>query len=142
MLANPPRYQIPTHLGTPDKIDLPLFGITISLTIRQGVCFLLGGSVAFHFWQQSFHQAGMSGLLAHWVIPCGLAFATYVLAIHTIHGRHLEDWALILAFYLSRPKVFVWRSVLEESMSVRTDEEESEETDRLVTTVMNEEEEQ
>ena len=82
----PRRYQIPTHLKTPDKIDLPLFGITVSLTMRQGVCFLLGGSLVFHLWQGSFGLIGLLGLLLHWIVPFLLAFATYVIAVHTISG--------------------------------------------------------
>jgi len=110
----PRRYQIPTHLATPDTIDLPLFGMTVSLTMRQGVCFLLGGSIVFQLWQQSFGLAGFVGLLAHWVGPFLLAFITYVFAIHEVRGRHLETWALILVHYRTRPKVFVWCSVLAE----------------------------
>jgi hypothetical protein len=115
MLENQPRrYQIPTHLSTPDKIDLPLFGITVSLTMRQGVCFLLGGSVVFNLWQQSGGLAGLAGLLAHWVGPLLLTFLTYVFAVHEIQGRHLEGWILIVAHYLLHPKVFVWCAILSE----------------------------
>ena len=62
MSENLPRYQIPTHLATPDTIDLPLFGITVSVTMRQGVCFLLGGSIVYQLWQQSFGLVGIVGL--------------------------------------------------------------------------------
>ncbi|MBV9257686.1 MAG: hypothetical protein JO215_06680 [Ktedonobacteraceae bacterium] len=115
MLLDPqPRYQIPTHLMTPDKIDLPLFGITVSLTMRQGVCYLLGGSAVFHLWQESLGLVGIFGLLVHWGGPLLLAFLTYVIAVHEFRGRHLEAWALIGLHYRVRPKVFVWRSVLGE----------------------------
>jgi len=115
MLENQPRrYQIPTHLATPDTIDLPLFGMTVSVTMRQGVCFLLGGSVVFQLWQQSSGLAGLVGLLMHWVGPFLLAFTTYVFAVHEVRGRHLEAWVLVLVHYRTRPKVFVWCSVLAE----------------------------
>ena len=139
MSANQPRrYQIPTHLGTPDKIDLPLFGITVSLTLRQGVCFLLGGSLIFHLWEQSFGLVGVGGWLVHWGVPCVLASLTYVLAVHEIRGRHLEDWALVLLHYWGRPKVFVWANVLEENTIAQM----SEATEEHVMTAMNDEEEQ
>jgi hypothetical protein len=110
----PRRYQIPTHLATPDKIDLPLLGITVSLTMRQGVCFLLGGSVVFQLWQQSESLVGLASLLAHWVGPLLLAFVTFVFAVHEIQGRHLEAWIVVVVQYLRHPTVFVWCSVLSE----------------------------
>lgn len=113
MSIQPPRrYQIPTHLNTPDKLDLPLFGITVSLTLRQGVCFLLGGSLVYQTWQQSFGMVGFAGEMMHWIVPTLLAFATYVFAVHQVQDRHLEGWILVLIQYLGRPKVFVWRPVL------------------------------
>jgi hypothetical protein len=133
------RYQIPTHLNTPDTIDLPLFGITVSLTMRQGVCFFLGGSLVWHVWQQSFGLTGLLGLLLHWVVPFLLAFATYVVAVHEIWGRHLETWALLWGSYLTRPKVFVWCSVLE-NMNTSSPKEDEEDTTSL-TNAFHEEEE-
>lgn len=108
------HYQIPTHLGTPDTLDLPLFGITISLTIRQAVCFLLGGGLVFRLWEQTTSLVGIAGLCAHHLGPLVLAFVTYVIAVQKIHHRYLEDWGLVMIQYLHRPKVFVWRSVDEE----------------------------
>ena len=100
-----PRYHIPTHLTTPDKIDLPLFGITVSLTMRQGVCFLLGGSVVFHLWQASLGLVGIVGLMVHWGGPFFLAFATYVFAVHEIWGSPpggLDDHLLALLDIIRR----------------------------------------
>ena len=118
-----PRYSIPTHLTTPDKIDLPLFGVTVSLTMRQGVCFLLGGSIVFHLWQASLGLVGVVGLIVHWGGPFFLAFATYVLAVHEIRDRHLEDWMIVCWHYWNRPKVFVWCRVPIESMLAPSSEE-------------------
>lgn len=118
----PQRYQIPTHLGTPDTLDLPLFGITVSLTMRQGVCFLLGGSLVFQIWEQSSGLVGSAGFFAHDVAPLLLGFVTYVIAIQALRGRYLEAWALVLASTLSHPKVFVWRSVIGENMALSPDE--------------------
>lgn len=137
----PRRYQIPTHLGTPDKLDLPLFGITISLTMRQGACFLLGGGLVVHLWEQSSGLVGIAGFFAHGVGPFVLAFVTYVIAVHEIHGRHLEEWALVLAQYLSRPKVFVWRTVLEERTPPRTEETEEERQTQVTNDLHKEDEE-
>ncbi|MBA2393998.1 MAG: hypothetical protein H0V70_14815 [Ktedonobacteraceae bacterium] len=110
-----PRYSIPTHLTMPDTIDLPLFGITVSLTMRQGVCFLVGGSVVFHLWQASLALGGMMGFFAHWAGPFVLACLTYVIAVHSIRDRHLEEWMIVCWQYWSHPTVFVWCSVLSTS---------------------------
>jgi hypothetical protein len=137
----PRRYHIPTHLGTPDKLDVPLFGITISLTMRQGVCFLLGGGLIFHLWQQSSGLVGLAGLFAHEVGPFLLACMTYVIAVHEIRGRHLEDWALVLASYLTRPKVFVWCSVIGERTTAPMTQETEDTPVRLIHDLNEEDEE-
>jgi hypothetical protein len=136
----PRRYQIPTHLGTPDKLDVPLLGITISLTMRQGVCFLLGGGLVVHLWEQSSGLVGVAGFFAHEIGPFLLAFVTYVLAVQEIHGRHLEEWGLVLVQYLSHPRVFVWCRVLEEHSALPA-REETEEAQAHRTILVNEEEE-
>jgi hypothetical protein len=136
----PRRYQIPTHLGTPDKLDVPLLGITISLTMRQGACFLLGGGLAVHLWEQSSGLVGIAGFFAHEIGPFLLAFMTYVIAVHQIHGRHLEAWALLLVQYLNRPKVFVWCRVLGEK-TPRLMTEETEEIPSRTMNTQNEEDE-
>jgi hypothetical protein len=128
----PRRYQIPTHLGTPDKLDVPLLGITISLTMRQGACFLLGGGLAVHLWEQSSGLVGVAGFFAHEIGPFLLAFATYVIAVHQIQGRHLEAWALLLVQYLRRPNVFVWCRVLEENTHASTRRETEEIPSRML----------
>ena len=121
--SSPRRYQIPTHLDTPDTIDLPLFGITVSLTMRQGVCFLLGGSLIYQIWLASFDLSGIVGLLAHWVLPVVLIVTTFVFAVHQHQGRYLEGWILVLMQYHSRPKVFVWRHVLSDERRASSPEE-------------------
>ena len=118
-----PRYHLPTHLTTPDTIDLPLFGITVSLTMRQGACFLVGGSVVFHLWQASLALGGIMGFFAHWAGPFVLACLTYVIAVHSIRGRHLEEWMMVYWHYCNRPKVFVWCSVLTLCQMTRFSEE-------------------
>ena len=102
-----PRYALPTHLDTPDRLDLPLLGMTVSVTMRQGVLSLFGGSLTFHLWEASLGLHGILGVL-HWVEPVALAFLTYVLAVQQVRGRYLEDWAVVLSRYLALPKVFVW----------------------------------
>jgi hypothetical protein len=90
MPSNTPRYQIPTHLNVADKIDVPLLGITVSLTMRQGAYYLFGWSAAFHLWQTTQHLPPMAALLCHWLFPVLLALLTFFFATMELRGRYLE----------------------------------------------------
>jgi hypothetical protein len=107
----PPRYQIPTHLNVPDKLEIPLFGVTISLTMRQAVIYLFGGSTAFGLWQHLrwLDHAGPLGITAHWGATSLLALLTCLLALVRIRERYLERWGMIWLQYVAQPKIYVWR---------------------------------
>src|ERR1700733_3790251 len=86
----PARYQIPTHLNVPDRIAIPLLGITFHITIRQGLILFVGCSPAFHLWGQA---AGLSvygtpGQVLRILVPVCLAVATLVVAILRITDRY------------------------------------------------------
>ena len=109
----PVRYQIPTHLNVPDKIAIPLFGLTVHVTIRQGLIFLLGWSTAFQLWRQlaplSLYGSFGEGI---WVFfPVLFAVITCVVALMRIADRYLEEWAVILLRYTRQPRVTVWTTV-------------------------------
>jgi hypothetical protein len=110
MPSNTPRYQIPTHLNVADKIDLPLLGITVSLTLRQGVYYLFGWSAAFHFWQSTRNLPAVTAFFCHWLFPVLLALLTFFFATMELRGRYLEQWILVAARFLRQPQVYVWRS--------------------------------
>lgn len=107
----PPRYQIPTHLNVPDKLEIPLFGVTISLTMRQAMIYLFGWSTAFSLWQHLrwLDHMGLLGSTAHWCIALLLALLTCLLALVHIRERYLESWGLVWLQYVMQPKIFVWR---------------------------------
>jgi hypothetical protein len=104
------RYQIPTHLNVPDRLEIPLFGVTISLTMRQAVIYLFGGSTAFSLWQHLgwLDHAGPLGIITHWGAALVLALLTCLLALMHIRERYLELWGLTWLQYVTQPKIFVW----------------------------------
>lgn len=115
-----PRYQLPTHLSVPDKIDIPLVGVTVSLTIRQGVIFLFGWSTAFAWWHRTIAWQTISfpAMVAHWMLPGSFALFVFLIAMLQIQGRFCEQWLMILVQYLTRQKVYVWQSVAAEHRAV------------------------
>lgn len=133
----PPRYQIPTHLNVPDKLDIPLLGITISLTMRQGALFLFGWSAAFAWWHAttSWQTMGVLPMVLHWGLPGALALLVFLIAMLQWQGRSCEQWVLIGLRYLISEKIFVWHSVagehlqIEESRSTRETGQERRSTD-------------
>lgn len=116
-----PRYQLPTHLSVPDKIDIPLVGVTVSLTIRQGVIFLFGWSTAFAWWHRTiaWQTISLPAMVAHWVLPGSFALLIFLIAMLQIQGRFCEQWLMILVHYLTRQKVYVWQSVAAEHRAVQ-----------------------
>ena len=107
----PVRYQIPTHLNVPDRIAIPLLGITFHVTIRQGLIFFVGWSTAFHLWGQA---AGLSvygtlGQVLRILVPVCLAVATLVVATLRITDRYVETWAVLILRYRQAPRICVWQ---------------------------------
>ncbi|GER89719.1 hypothetical protein KDW_38810 [Dictyobacter vulcani] len=131
------RYQIPTHLNVPDKIALPLFGITFHVTIRQGLIFLLGWSTAFNLWNhlEGLHAFGLVGQVLRLLFPVFLAVATFIIATLKFGGCYVEEWAALFLRYRRKPPVSLWRPIaLAErttstaDLSTSTQEEEEEMT--------------
>ena len=89
------RFEIPTHLDVPDRVFL-------GLTVRQllmlaagwGSGYLLGGVVGFPLGFVALALLGAFGLASAFWQPLGRAF---------------EDWLFIMAHYLLRPRIAVWR---------------------------------
>jgi hypothetical protein len=109
----PVRYQIPTHLNVPDKIAIPLLGLTVHVTIRQGLIFLLGWSTAFHLWRQlaPLSTYGRFGEGLRVVIPILLAVSTCIVALLRFADRSLEEWAVLLLRYVRQPRISIWATV-------------------------------
>ncbi|BCL80879.1 hypothetical protein ccbrp13_33440 [Ktedonobacteria bacterium brp13] len=107
----PARYQIPTHLNVPDRIAIPLLGITFHVTIRQGLIFFVGWSTAFHLWGQAtgLSAYGTPGQVMRILVPVCLAMATLVVATLRITDRYVETWAVLILRYRQAPRICVWQ---------------------------------
>lgn len=105
------RYHIPTHLKVPDTFSLTLFGITMSVTLRQGLILLLGWSTAFNLWRHLdvLSMLGIAGTSIRVLVPGLLALATFVFATIQIAGRHPEHWLVVLLHYALLPKRYCWQ---------------------------------
>ncbi len=107
------RYQVPTHLNVPDHLALPLLGVTVQVTMRQGLILLVGGSLAFHLWQ---HLAGIAegsqiGSFVRLLLVGSLLLITLGWTMCTVAGRPLEDWLVILLRYHRFPRIYVWQPI-------------------------------
>jgi hypothetical protein len=96
--------KVPTHMGMPDRV---IFG----LTPRQLLMTLIGCSIGYDIWLHlsALRTLGIAGLVARLIsslVPTGVSVSV---ALITIAGRPLEEWALVALRYQLRPKVYVWR---------------------------------
>lgn len=101
----PAYYQLPTALGVQDKV---LEYGPVSLTLRQLVIVLLGGSLTIAAWRSltflsRYHLGWLSLDWLRWAIVVVLGLATLVLATIQIAGRMPEMWGLIWLQYCRRP---------------------------------------
>ena len=104
-------HTIPTHLAVPETV---LSLGTFTLTARQLALLFLGGSLAYSFW---WHTMG----LATWLAPLGMTLhaallfmlvgIVLALTFGRVAGRSLDVWLLVLAAYLSRPRLYLWRNL-------------------------------
>jgi hypothetical protein len=104
-----PVHTVPTHLTT---VDTVLSLGTFSLSSRQLLLLLCGGSVCATLWT---HTA----MLVRWLPPLGailhaavvilLVIGVLALTFGQVQGRSLESWLLVIALYLGRPRLSLWR---------------------------------
>ncbi|GHO49187.1 hypothetical protein [Ktedonospora formicarum] len=105
-------YQIPTHLKVADTITLEIFGFSLTITMRQGIIVLLGGSLVYSTWNHLFwlDQWAGGGPLLHYILTGMLAFATFIIATFRFRERSLEMWLMLALRYYARSRTFVWHS--------------------------------
>jgi len=104
-------HTIPTHLTT---VDTVLSLGTFALSSRQLLWLLVGGSLGATLWMRT-------GWLGSWLPPLGMLLHALVLLVLLIgvlaltfgqvQGRSLESWLLVIALYLARPRLSLWRSL-------------------------------
>lgn len=92
------QHEIPTHLNVEDKL---VFG----LTARQFLYLLIGGSLAVALWEQL--ASAPSALRMAVAALCLVAGAA--IALVRPFDRAAEEWLLVAAVYLTRPRRAVWQ---------------------------------
>jgi hypothetical protein len=106
----PQRYQIPTRLQTEDTV-LTIGGL--ALTMRQSLILFLGGCLALPCWHAlkplflGWEGVGLIVRLVLTAVPILLAF---IIAMTRLHGRSLEQWAIVLWRYWHLPKEVLWHA--------------------------------
>lgn len=104
-------HTIPTHLATADTV-LSLGYLTLSS--RQLLLLLLGGSVAASLWVRTAWLAALLppvGAALHWLLLILLGCCILALTFGQIAGRSCDAWVIVLLAYLARPRVYLWRTI-------------------------------
>lgn len=104
-------HTIPTHLMT---VDIVLSLGEFSLSSRQFLLLLLGGSLGAALWTRTAELVVWLpplGVVLHWTLLFLLVAAVLLLTFGQAQGRSLESWLLIIAGYLARPRLYLWRSL-------------------------------
>ena len=106
MDQQPKQYQIPTHLKTPDVLQIGGY----QLTMRQFVIAVLAFLAVDQVWYYV--------TLWHWalllrLVCCGaLALLAFLIAVGQVGGLGLERWLWVVWLpYHMQPHTFLWRQL-------------------------------
>lgn len=106
-------HTVPTHLTTADTV---LSLGSIMLSSRQFLLLLVGGCATAALWTRT---AGLMvllppvGAVLHWILLLLLTTCVLALTFGQAQGRSLESWLTVVAAYLARPHLYLWRSLRE-----------------------------
>jgi len=104
-------HTVPTHLATADTV---LSLGALSLSSRQLLLLLMGGSGAASFWTRT---AGLVTLLPpigealHWLLLILLSLLVLTLTFGQAAGRSLDVWVMVSLAFLARSRLYLWRSL-------------------------------
>ena len=106
MDQQPKPYQIPTHLKTPDFLQIGGY----QLTMRQFVIAVLAFLAIDQVWYEV--------TLWHWalvlrLVCCGaLALLAFILAVGQVGGLGLERWLWVVWLpFVLQPRLLLWRQL-------------------------------
>src|SRR5579875_2429601 len=108
-----PVHTVPTHLTTADTV---LSLGTFSLSSRQLLLLLVGGSVAAALWTRTAGLGGLFpplGVVLHWSLLVLLTTGVLALTFGQVQGRPLERWLIVVVAYLARPRLSLWQGMRE-----------------------------
>lgn len=108
--ALPAAHTVPTHLATADTVLS--FG-ALSLSSRQLLLLLVGGSVAAALWTRSavvLAALGPAGAGLHLALLALASLIVLVLTFGQAAGRSLDVWIVVWLSYRARPRRSLWRA--------------------------------
>jgi hypothetical protein len=106
----PRKHTVPTHLQMPDQV---LTVWSFSLTARQLLLLLVGGSIGGTIWQHLtlFGHAAVPGEIVRLLLSLPPFLLALFIAWYQHAGRYLEIWMVVLVRYRLCPKRYLWRSI-------------------------------
>lgn len=120
----PAAHTAPTHLATADTV---LSLGYLSLSSRQLLLVLLGGSVSASLWARTSGLATLlppAGAALHLALVIVCAAITLALTFGQAQGRSLDVWMIVCLSYLTRPHLFIWRRMADAPADWRARKEE------------------
>jgi hypothetical protein len=104
----PAAHTVPTHLATADTV---LSLGYLSLSSRQLLLLLLGGSVTASLWTRTSMLSTLvppAGAALHLALVICCAAITLALTFGQAQGRSLDVWLIVILSYLARPRLYLW----------------------------------
>lgn len=120
----PAAHTVPTHLATADTV---LSLGYLSLSSRQLLLVLLGGSVTASLWTRTSMLSTLlppAGAVLHLALVIVCAAITLALTFGQAQGRSLDVWLIVILAYLMRPRLFLWRKMADSPADWRARKEE------------------
>lgn len=118
----PMMHTVPTHLATADTV---LSLGMLSLSSRQLLLVLLGGSAAVSLWTRTVGLATFLpplGLALHWLLLILLSLSVLALTFGQVQGRSLDAWGIVTLTYLVRPRLHLWDALREGPKAFREED--------------------
>lgn len=109
-------HTVPTHLTT---VDTVLSLGELSLSSRQFLLLLVGGSLGAAFWTRTTGLVAWLppfGVALHWTLLLFLVACTLILSFGQDHGRSFDSWVVVIIVYLARPRLYLWGRLCEYSV--------------------------
>jgi len=104
-------HTIPTHLASADTV---LSLGYLSLSSRQLLLLLVGGSLAASLWERTFWLATLLppvGVALHWLLLLLSGGCVLALTFGQAAGRSFDAWLIVMLAYCARPRVYLWHTI-------------------------------
>lgn len=109
--AGQTTHTVPTHLTSADTV---LSLGYLSLSSRQLLLLLVGGSLAASLWVRTFWLAALLppvGAALHWLLLMVCGSCIFALTFGQATGRSFDAWIIVMLAYFARPRVYLWHTI-------------------------------